>query len=431
MRNDFFKYILLRGTSQTDTAELESETLPYAFKSNGGRLRNYRIYGAEGGVGDIDAESGKYIIPVIVYGQTENLVSEIIAGKYYNGSSEVTNANMATSDFIEIEPNTKYTSAHFDNSGNYTGALVFCTWTSDKVFIEQTTNAETITTESNAKYITVRNFASNPTSTKGTNFCLVKGDTRPTYVSQTYFLPKTYSISLDEPLRKIGNAFDYVDFKQQKLYQKIYCKILTGNETWIRESEKVVFRTALKRKELYQNYTSTEYTAQNSYNDLLLNDKSFYIGPTAIIIHDESYAAETNEQSVALFVAALKTKYLSNQPVKIYYSDAATEKTVLLPAIPTIDGKNIISVETETQPSKIYLQGKISEAEIVSARSLQTNMQSLQPLSLDDEDLELDVMPTDNDLQIDVKPIEKPVLNLNDVSEIENAEIERGVESAE
>ena len=40
-------------------------------------------------------------------------------------------------------------------------------------------------------------------------------------------------------------------------------------------------------------------------------------------------------------------------------------------------------------------------------------------------------MPTDNDLQLDVKPIEKPVLNLNNVSEIENAEIERGVESAE
>lgn len=36
-------------------------------------------------------------------------------------------------------------------------------------------------------------------------------------------------------------------------------------------------------------------------------------------------------------------------------------------------------------------------------------------------------MPTGNDLQIDVKPI----LNLNNVSEIENAEIERGVESAE
>ena len=297
-RNDFFKYILLRGTSQTDTAELESETLPYAFKSNGGRLRNYRIYGAEGGVGDLDNETGKYIVPLTMYGQTENLVSEIISGKYYNGADEVTNANMATSDFIPIEPNAKYTSAHFDNSGNYTGALVFCTWTSDKVFIEQTTNAETITTESNAKYITVRNFASNPTGTKGTNFCLVKGDTRPAYVSQTYFLPKTYSISVDEALTEN----QYIDFREQK----------------------------------------------SSDGDI-----------------------------------------------------------VLMPALPTANGKNIISVETETQPSKIYLQGSVEEIPSVS----------LQPLNLN-----LQTMELGNDLQLDVMPIDKPVLNLNEVGDEKNAE---------
>ena len=100
-------------------------------------------------------------------------------------------------------------------------------------------------------------------------------------------------------------------------------------------------------------------------------------------------------------------------------------------AIPTISGTNIITVETTVQPSKIWIQGNISEIETVPVQALQANMRSLQPLSLDDEDLEFDVMPTDNDLQPDVMPIEKPVLNLNDVSEIENAEIERGVESAE
>ena len=297
-RNDFFKYILLRGTSQTDTAELESETLPYAFKSNGHRLRNYRIYGNTGGVGDFDSETDKYIIPVTMYGQTENLVSEVIVGKYYNNGTEVTNANMATSDFIEIEPNTKYTSARFDNSGNYVGALVFCTWDSEKNFIMQVSNAETITTESNAAYITVRNFASNSASNKGTNFCLVRGDVRPTYVSQTYFLPKTYSISVDEPLTEN----QYIDFREQK----------------------------------------------NSDGDI-----------------------------------------------------------VLMPALSTANGKNIISVETETQPSKIYLQGSVEEIPSVS----------LQPLNLN-----LQTMELGNDLQLDVMPIEKPALNLNEVGGDESAE---------
>ena len=52
-RNDFFKYILLNGNSQT-YSELEPDTFPFIFKADGKRLRNYRIYGAEGGVGDLD-----------------------------------------------------------------------------------------------------------------------------------------------------------------------------------------------------------------------------------------------------------------------------------------------------------------------------------------------------------------------------------------
>ena len=108
-----------------------------------------------------------------------------------------------------------------------------------------------------------------------------------------------------------------------------------------------------------------------------------------------------------------------------------TEIDVVIPALPIAEGTNTLSIGTAVQPSKIWIQGNISEIETASVQALQANMQSLQPLSIDDENLELDVMPTDNDLQLDVKPIEKPVLNLNNVSEIENAEIERGVESAE
>ena len=293
-RNDFFKYLLLNGSSQADKKELESETLPYIFKSDGHRLRNYRIYGAEGGVGDLDSETEKYIIRITLYAQIANLVSEIITGKYYNGSSEVTNANMATSGFIEVEPNTKYTAVHFDRNGDYAGSLVFCTWDSEKNFIEQTSNMETITTESSARYITVRNFASNSVNIKGTNFCLVKGDTRPTYVSQTYFLPKTYSISVDEPLEED----EYIDFREQK----------------------------------------------SSGGDI-----------------------------------------------------------VLMPALSTADGKNIIDVTTTVQPSSVYLQGNIEEMPSVSLQSLNLNLQNLQ------------TMEFGNDLQLDVMPIEKPALNLNGI----------------
>ena len=139
---------------------------------------------------------------------------------------------------------------------------------------------------------------------------------------------------------------------------------------------------------------------------------------------------ETQTVNIYLDEPIAEGEYIDFREQKQYFADETSEN-VSLPAIPTIDGTNILSVETTVQPSKIWIQGNISEIETVSVQALQANMQSLQPLSIDDENLELDVMPTDNSLQPDVMPIEKPVLNLNDVSEIENAEIERGVESAE
>ena len=55
------------------TSETESQTLPFTFKSNGRRLKNYRIYGASGGVGDLDSDTGKYIIPVTINGTATNI----------------------------------------------------------------------------------------------------------------------------------------------------------------------------------------------------------------------------------------------------------------------------------------------------------------------------------------------------------------------
>ena len=65
-------YLLLAQNSGT-TSETESQTLPFTFKSNGRRLKNYRIYGASGGVGDLDSDTGKYIIPVTINGTATNI----------------------------------------------------------------------------------------------------------------------------------------------------------------------------------------------------------------------------------------------------------------------------------------------------------------------------------------------------------------------
>ena len=67
-------------SNYTATTEFELEGVPpLIFKSDGSALKNYRFYGAAGGVGDYDENSGKYVIPVTVSGK--NLLNHIVTNR--------------------------------------------------------------------------------------------------------------------------------------------------------------------------------------------------------------------------------------------------------------------------------------------------------------------------------------------------------------
>ena len=65
-------YLLLAQNANT-ASDIETQTLPCTFKSNGRRLKNYQIYGNTGGVGDLDSNTNKYIIPVTINGTATNI----------------------------------------------------------------------------------------------------------------------------------------------------------------------------------------------------------------------------------------------------------------------------------------------------------------------------------------------------------------------
>ena len=58
---------------------------PLTFIADGAALKSYRIYGAAGGVGDYDENSGKYVIPVTIAGKNE-FDGTLISG-YYTDST--------------------------------------------------------------------------------------------------------------------------------------------------------------------------------------------------------------------------------------------------------------------------------------------------------------------------------------------------------
>ena len=185
-RNDFFKYILLRASS-TDTAELESETLPYLFKSNGHRLRNYRIYGNTGGVGDLDTETEKYIIPVVM--QNKNVLQNTSPSRTFGNLTAVVqedgtvilNGTSSSTAFIDINTNI------FVESG-----IVFTSSENYKISIRI-----------NANY-TCDNLIFRP--------MIRYPNTDGVFVA--YEEPAIKNISLDSPL----DDGDYIDFREQKRF---------------------------------------------------------------------------------------------------------------------------------------------------------------------------------------------------------------------
>ena len=65
-------YLLLAQNANT-ASDIETQTLPFTFKGNGRRLKNYQIYGNTGGVGDLDSNTNKYVIPVTINGTATNI----------------------------------------------------------------------------------------------------------------------------------------------------------------------------------------------------------------------------------------------------------------------------------------------------------------------------------------------------------------------
>lgn len=64
---------LLLAQNAGQSSDIETQTLPFTFKSNGRRLKNYQIYGNTGGVGDLDSNTNKYVIPVTINGTATNI----------------------------------------------------------------------------------------------------------------------------------------------------------------------------------------------------------------------------------------------------------------------------------------------------------------------------------------------------------------------
>lgn len=173
---------------------------------------------------------------------------------------------------------------------------------------------------------------------------------------EPYQEPLTTDIYLDEPLCKVGDYSDYIDFENQVVVRNVKKYLLNNTPdggktlyTWL-DKKGVVFTNVLDNK---YNISKNALCNRNSYWTangaetltmwLGVNTKSVYwIG-----ILD--YLGFTTVEEF--------NEWLANNPTYLLYgSDNPTTSPIELPQLPTFKGTTIYSIDTTIQPSNMEVK---------------------------------------------------------------------------
>ena len=194
-------------------------------------------------------------------------------------------------------------------------------------------------------------------------FQLERGDTATEYEPYR----KDINIYLDEPLHKIGDYADYIDFKNGKVVRKIGKYAFTGAEPTAGgvDTNNITFGMTVKIPNLSlrggERYGLCDRLPHGKFDyPVVVEQFSFWTSANHpyVYIHflKESFP-DLEEYSGATTKQILKGWYDNGEPMILYYElETPTETPITLPTIPTHKGTNVISVATDIQPSNIQTQ---------------------------------------------------------------------------
>lgn len=350
---------------------------PLHFTSRGEHLLDYRIYGNTVQDGTPTPEN-----PVEVQGvgeQTENLFDKDVAvvyNAYITRGGKWYYANDSRSIRIRVKPNTQYT---LSTEGIYTIFRIlemqsdvvpteqdgFPQMSSILIVFGENQSHYTFRTSENAKYIV---FQSNLSVVNKwlSELMLVEGDSvRSDYIPYGYKIPVVVTNGTNtvttpvyigsEPLHKIGDYADYVDYKRGVVVRRIKKLVLTGEELVAQDSMTNTVNVQLTTLSATPQVVCTHFMSTPTipaiayrfgYAFIRLDLQKLFFG-TRLFDDD--------------FKAYLATQYSAGTPVTVWYVlDTPEEEPLenLLP-IQTIEGSDVLTTETTVQPSNIWIKGKI------------------------------------------------------------------------
>lgn len=181
------------------------------------------------------------------------------------------------------------------------------------------------------------------------NVMLEKGEQYTGY--EDYAEPITQNIYLDEPLRKIEDYADYIDFKKQKVVRNIKEITLNGSEMW---TEYITYNGFwYKANDMKPQNKGYGYSNYYSYVTTPLDFGIRFGADNNLLYFTQIYTPET-PLTLDDWKAKLAEWNTGGNPLIVYYILAMpTEESVSLPALKTVKGTSIMSVDTSIQPSNI------------------------------------------------------------------------------
>lgn len=366
--------------------EKTSTTFPITFDGVGKDLKDYRVYGntVQNGeptpdtpiemvsCGDLvtdtnDVNYGKYKIPVIV--KSKNLFDDTtLSNKWINISGSVVDLPKSNCKRFECVEGETYTLSASYETQHASNIIVMAFYDSNDTLISRNVVSNLqyeeliATAPQNSKYLYAGYYTIEPQTIQ-----LEKSDIATEY--EPYVEPVITNIYLDEPLRKVGDYSDYIDFKNSKVVRNIAKKVLNGTEDWTLPSSViddyssyriVNFIPNLPLRTPIEELLCTHFEAfpKSQYQQEPIQNKITSYGDTnqIIVLVSNNIADSNNQTTTANWI-----NWLSNNNITLYYPKQPTEKTISLPNIPTIDGNNTLNIETEITPSQVYIKYKSNE----------------------------------------------------------------------
>ena len=325
-------------------------------------------------VGDLETDgdhAGKYKIPISI--QSQNFLNPknfgIYDGYKHNGLTfNVDNEGIITINGTAVNsvPYVISTNNGFSSTENSTFTLCGCKGGSSSTYYLQTQNGYSDYGSGVKVSLPVDKNIIRLYVKAGTVFenvkitpMLIKGDyvnKVPEYIP--YSIVKT-NVYLNEPLRKIGDYADYIDYKNGEVIRKVGQFILENKDYvwshWNRVKN-FGYRLYIGTTNVLNTSQLSNYFLDNYAKAYRGNHGYFHID-TGGYINQAVDNIITSSQSATLMNDWSKTKSINGNPVKYYYvlKNEEIEKIDLL-NLNYNDGYNYVNITTKISPSSVELE---------------------------------------------------------------------------